>query len=37
MYDHSKSFFRNLSIMLKFLKQKEHMDKLKEEYQKSKK
>lgn len=37
MYDHSKSFFRNLSTMIKFLKQKDHMDKLKEEHQKSKK
>lgn len=37
MYDHSKSFFKNLSIMMKFFKEKEHLDKLKEEHQKSKK
>jgi hypothetical protein len=37
VYDHAKSFFRNLSEMIKFLKCREHLDKLKEEHQKSKK
>jgi hypothetical protein len=36
-YDQSKSFFRNLSSMIKFLKSREHLDKLKEEHQRSKK
>lgn len=35
-YDHSKSFFRNLNEMIKFLNAKEKLEKLKDKFQKQK-
>ena len=36
MYDHSKSFFRNLHLMISFLNEKQKLDDLRDEFQKQK-